>query len=235
MIRVTVWDEDRQVPEIFAVYPQGIAAAIRDFLQKDEELEVRVASMHEPEFGMPDELLNSTDVLLWWSHAHHEEIPDELARKIANRVLLGMGLLVLHSSHASKPFRFLMGTSCSLRWRDNVFERVWCVDPSHPIAKGIPEHFELEAEEMYGEHFDIPQPDELVFVGWFGGGEVMRSGCCWHRGAGKVFFFQPGHETNSAYHNEYVQKILNNAVHWAAPTCWRENLDCRWTAPLEQQ
>ena len=147
----------------------------------------------------------------------HDKVPDKLVEKIHNRVLAGMGLIVLHSGHHSKIFKSLMGTTCNLRWRDGDRERIWNINPAHPIAQGIPPHFSLPVEEMYGEQFDIPTPDEIVFLGWFAGGEVFRSGCCWQRGLGKIFYFQPGHESNPTFHNEYVQRIIINAVRWAAP------------------
>lgn len=230
MIRVTVWNEGRHekvIPQMQELYPLGLHGTVQQFLQTDEELSVRTATLDEPECGLPDEVLNTTDVLMWWGHCAHAEVPDELVSKLADRVLRGMGLIVMHSGHCSKLFQKLMGTSCSLRWRDNDYERVWCTNPGHPIAAGIPPYFELECEEMYGEFFDVPQPDELVFTGWFRGGEVFRSGCCWYRGAGKIFYFQPGHETNASFHNPYVQRILCNAVHWAAPVCWRGSTECR--------
>ena len=147
----------------------------------------------------------------------HDKVPDKLVEKIHKRVLAGMGLVVLHSGHHSKIFRALMGTTCNLRWRDGDRERIWNINPTHPIAQGIPAHFSIDVEEMYGEQFDIPEPDELVFLGWFAGGEVFRSGCCWKRGLGKIFYFQPGHESNPTFHNEYVQRIIINAVRWANP------------------
>ncbi len=145
-----------------------------------------------------------------------------------------MGFIALHSAHFAKPFKLLMGTSCSLRWRDNEYERVWCVNPGHPIAGGIPPYFELENEEMYGEFFDIPQPESLVFTGWFRSGEVFRSGCCWTRGLGRVFYFQPGHETNPTYHNPIIQRIICNAVRWAAPVNRRDSLDCKHDISVEE-
>ena len=234
MIRVTVWNENRSeqlIPEMKEVYPDGLHGALASFLGKEADFEVRVATLDQPDHGLPDEVLNTTEVMLWWGHGAHGEVPDELARKVADRVLCGMGIIFLHSAHYSKPFKLLMGTSCSLRWREGEFERVWCVNPGHPIAKGIPPYFELEKEEMYGEFFDIPQPDELVFNGWFRGGELFRSGCCWHRGLGKVFYFQPGHETNPTFHNPYVQRVLVNAVRWAEPVNWRNQLD----APCQEK
>ncbi len=238
MIKVTVWHEnyhDRTDEATMAMYPGGMHNVIASFLSKDEEFEVRTATLDQPECGLPDELLEDTDVLLWWGHAKHDDVPDELAKKVHERVLRGMGIIFLHSAHMSKPFRLTMGTSCTLKWRDNDRERLWTVLPQHPIAKGVDEYIELESEEMYGERFDIPQPDELVFLGWFAGGEVFRSGCTWYKGLGKVFYFQPGHETNPSYHNEQVQKIITNAVRWAAPQVVVDKLECPHYASLEKK
>lgn len=228
MIRVTIWNENvhDKEPNVQQVYPLGIHGTLAAYLQTVDGLEVRTATLDQPECGLPDEVLETTDVMIWWGHVAHEKVPDELARKVQERVLKGMGLIVLHSGHYSKPFRLLMGTTCSLRWREGDQERVWCMNPGHPITEGVPATFDLEAEEMYGEHFDIPAPDELVYGGWFRGGEMFRSGCCWYRGAGKVFYFQPGHETYPTYHNPHVLKIIENAVKWARPIRMRSTLDC---------
>lgn len=231
-IRVTIWNEnihEKNLPAMQEVYPLGIHGTLAAALGACPDFEVRTATMDQPDCGLPPEVLDQTDVLLWWSHAAHMEVPDEVGRRVADRVLAGMGFIPLHSAHYCKPFRNLMGTSCSLRWRDQDYERLWCVNPGHPIAQGLPAQIELGDEEMYGEFFDIPQPDEVVFVGWFRGGEVFRSGCCWRRGAGKIFYFQPGHETFRAFHHPYVLKILENAIHWAAPTQWRSTLGCLHT------
>lgn len=228
MIRVTVWNEGIQDKDeaVKRVYPLGIHGTIAKYLETDEDFEVRVATLEMPECGLTDEVLDNTDVLFWWGHLHHDLVPDEIVEKVVNKVLLGMGLIVMHSGHLSKPFRKLMGTSCSLRWRDDSHERIWNMNPGHPITAGVPAYFELDMEEMYGEFFDIPKPDELVFGGWFDTGEIFRSGCCWYRGAGKVFYFQPGHETNGAFHNPNVLRILDNAAHWAAPVRRRSTLEC---------
>ena len=95
---------------------------------------------------------------------------------------------------------------------DNEKEILWVVDPTHPIAQGIGEKIILEEEEMYGEHFIIPTPDELVFISWFAGGEVFRSGCVFNRGNGKIFYFRPGHESVPTYHNGQIQQVIKNAV-----------------------
>jgi len=221
-IRVTVWNEflhEKTKPEIAKVYPEGIHGAIAKHLRSRSGFEVRTATLDEPEHGLTDEVLKGTDVLVWWGHAAHEKVSDAVVDKVCNRIVSeGMGFIALHSAHYSKVFKRLMGTTCFLKWREaGEKERLWVVAPGHPIAGGISDCFELEHEEMYGEHFDIPSPDELVFIGWFKGGEVFRSGCCFHRGLGKIFYFQPGHETYPTYYNQNVLKVIENAVRWAAP------------------
>jgi len=220
MVKVTVWNENRHEqknPIVREIYPNGIHGIIAEFLQS-EGFEVRTATLDEPEHGLTDEVLKKTDVLIWWGHLAHGEVKDEIVQKVQERVLDGMGLIVLHSGHFSKIFKTLMGTSCDLKWREaDEKERLWVVSPSHPITEGIYEYIELEKEEMYGEHFDIPQPDELIFTSWFEGGEVFRSGITYKRGNGKMFYFRPGHETYPTYHNEQIQRVIINAVKWAEP------------------
>jgi trehalose utilization protein len=221
MLQVTVWNENRHEqknPKVREVYPEGIHGAIASFLQ-EEQYNVRTATLDEPEHGLTEEVLNSTDVLVWWGHIAHNEVDDSIVERVKQRVLDGMGLIVLHSGHFSKIFKTLMGTSCDLKWREaDEKERIWVVDPSHPIAEGINEYIELEKEEMYGEHFDIPAPDQLVMISWFEGGEVFRSGCTYQRGKGKIFYFRPGHETYPTYFHKDVQRVISNAVKWAKPT-----------------
>ena len=222
IIRVTVWNEHyhERAPNhpCGAIYPEGMHGAIAKHIRNQPDMQARTATLDEPEHGLTDEVLANTDVLTWWGHAAHDRVKDEIVEKVFRRVLAGMGIIVLHSGHFSKIFKRLMGTNCFLRWREaNEKERIWVVNPAHPIADGLPHYFELPHEEMYGEFFEIPQPDELVFIGWFQGGDVFRSGCCWHRDRGKVFYFQPGHETHPTYHDENVLKVISNAVRWAAP------------------
>lgn len=218
MVKVTVWNEfwhEQKDEAVRKIYPHGIHKTIGDFLEK-EGFDVQTATLDQPEHGLTDEVLNATDVLIWWGHMAHHEVADEVAERVRQKVLDGMGLIVLHSGHFSKIFKKLMGTSCDLKWREaNEKERIWVVDPTHPIAEGIGEYFELEHEEMYGEHFDIPTPDELIFVSWFEGGEVFRSGCTFKRGKGKIFYFRPGHETHPTYHHPQIQRVIINAVKWA--------------------
>jgi len=220
MIKVTVWNENVHEKEnigVCDIYPGGLHEYIAGFLRSDD-IEVRTATLDEEECGLTEDVLNNTDVLLWWGHVAHGKVDDAIVDRIQKRVLAGMGLIVLHSGHHSKIFKRLMGTTCNLKWRDGARERVWVIKPSHPIAKGVEDGFLLESEEMYGEAFDIPNPDEVIFMGWFNGGEVFRSGCTWTRGNGKIFYFQPGHETNPSYTNKNVQTIIKNAVKWAYPT-----------------
>ncbi len=229
MIRVTVWNEYRheKINEpVRALYPDGIHGTIAAFLGKDEEITVRTATLDDPDCGLPQEVLDETDVLLWWGHMAHPEVPDEVVERVKNAVHSGMGFIALHSAHHSKIFRALMGTPCNLSWRDDEDkERIWVIDPSHPIAQGVPPYFVLDHEETYAEPFSIPEPDQLVFAGWYKGGELFRSGCCWQRGYGRVFYFQPGHEFCPSFHNPTVQLIIRNAVHWAKPVI-RQTIPC---------
>ncbi len=225
MINVTVWNEnvheedEKLAPIIMKNYGGRIHEVLSEIVgELGDSVSVKTATLDQPHQGLPEELLNSTDVLIWWAHTAHNKVEDELALRVQQRVLKGMGLIVLHSGHLSKPFKFLMGTSCNLRWRHETHERIFCTDPTHPIAKGIPPHFEVGTEECYGEFFDIPKPDYVIFQSWFDIGEVFRSGCTWSRGYGKVFYFRPGHETNVAYNNKFVRQIIKNAVLWAAPS-----------------
>lgn len=220
-IRVTVWNEFRHEQdtnhEASKVYPDGIHKVIAGFLT-EAGYDASTATLDEPEHGLTQEVIDNTDVFIWWGHMAHHEVDDVIVEKVKNRVLAGAGLIVLHSGHFSKIFQRLMGTTCNLKWREaNEKERLWVVNPAHPIVSGLGEYFELPEEEMYGEHFDIPQPDELILVSWFSGGEVFRSGATFSRGAGKIFYFRPGHETHPTYFDANVQKVINNAVTWAAP------------------
>jgi trehalose utilization protein len=236
-IRVTVWNEFRheKLHEAVAkVYPDGIHTVIAEALNADNGITARTATLDEPEHGLTEAVLAETDVLVWWAHMAHGDVGDAIVDRVHQRVLDGMGIMVLHSGHFSKIFKKLMGTGCDLKWREaEEKERLWVVDPGHPIADGLPEYFELPHTEMYGEHFDIPQPDQQVFVSWFAGGEVFRSGCCWHRGKGKVFYFRPGHETHDIYYDKTIRKVLVNGVRWAAPTGVAEVKRGHHPEPLE--
>ncbi|MBF0277075.1 MAG: ThuA domain-containing protein [SAR324 cluster bacterium] len=219
-IRATVWGEnihERSNAEVKKIYPDGMHTCIANGLSDDPEIETRTAVLQEFEHGLSKETLLHTDVLIWWGHCAHQEVSDEIVHRVQERVWEGMGLIVLHSGHYSKIFKKLMGTSCSLTWREaGEKERLWVVNPAHPIVKGIDRYFEVENSEMYGEPFIIPTPDEVIFISWFEGGEVFRSGVTYRRGAGNIFYFGSGHESYPIYYNESVKLVLKNAVKWAA-------------------
>ncbi|MEE9403587.1 MAG: ThuA domain-containing protein [Algisphaera sp.] len=232
-LRVTVWHEYRhdnpqsESPnaQSMKLYPGGMHAEMKSAIEQhlgntSRGVQVTTCTLDQDEnHGLSDELLANTDVMTWWGHMGHDLVKDEWAQKVAQRVREGMGLVVLHSGHYSKPFKMLMGTNCHLRWREAAEkERLWCMTPGHPITSGLEkDYIELEHTEMYGEHFDIPDPDELIFVSWFEGGEVFRSGCVWRRGAGKVFYFRPGHETFPIYYHPDIRRVLANGVQYVAP------------------
>ena len=228
-MKVTIWNEyhhERHNEKVAEIYPNGIHKAIADFLECDE-VTVRTATLDDPECGLTQEVLDDTDVLIWWGHVRHWDVPDEVVTRVKESVLKGMGLICLHSAHHSKIFKSLMGTTCNLSWReDGDLERVWVINPAHPIAQGIDRYFELNGVETYAEPFGIPEPDEVVFMGWYEGGEVFRTGCTFHRGNGRIFYFQPGHETFPIFYNENVQTIIKNAVRWAAPVRRDAELAC---------
>jgi len=219
-LKVTVWNEyrhEKSDEEVRKVYPDGLHAPIADHLSS-EGMTVRVATLDEPEHGLTSSVLADTDVLTWWGHMAHSEVSDEIVSRVQQRVLDGMGLIVLHSAHVSKIFQRLMGTTCDLIWGEaKVRERIWVVEPAHPIAAGLGPYFEISPEEMYGERCDIPAPDTLVFLSWFQSGEVFRSGCCYQRGLGKIFYFRPGHETYPTYYQKEVLQVITNGVKWADP------------------
>jgi len=223
-IQLTIWNEfihEKSNQAVAKLYPKGIHVALSEAVgrQLGSQVAVRFATLEEPQHGLTEEVLTSTDVLIWWGHAAHDRVSDAVVDAVQQRVLEGMGLVALHSAHASKIFRRLMGTTCSLRWREAAEkERLWIVSPGHPLVEGLSgEFFELPQTEMYGEYFDIPAPDELIFLSWFEGGEVFRSGCTFRRGKGKIFYFRPGHETFPIYHDANVCRVIANAVRWAAP------------------
>ncbi len=224
MIKVTVWNEyHHENPDYpkcqeaaMAMHPNGLHETVAEIVRElgEDRVQVRTAWLDQPEHGLTDEVLQDTDVLVWWGHMAHHLVSDEVVNKVYDCVMRGMGFIGLHSAHHSKVFKKLNGTTCNLKWRDKTYERIFNINPTHPIAKGIPEQFELGIEECYGEFFDIARPDDVIFQGWFDCGEVFRSGCTWTRGYGKIFYFQPGHETNSAFKNAYVRKVIQNAVEW---------------------
>jgi len=236
-INVTVWNEnwhEQTSEEIRKVYPKGIHGAIKEALDADGSFKVKTATLDMPDQGLPPKVLDKTDVLFWWGHCKHADVPDELVDRIQKRVIEGMGLICLHSAHFSKIFRRMMATDCSLKWREiGEKERVWVIEPGHPIAQGLGEYFVVPHTEMYGERFLIPTPDKVVFISWYDGGEVFRSGVTYERGNGRIFYFSPGHETFPIYYDENVRKVLVNAAKWAAPRFQNREHICPCVQPLE--
>jgi trehalose utilization protein len=234
--RVTVWNEfrhEKENPVVKAIYPDGIHEAIAAHL-RTQGFPVQTATLDEPDHGLTDEVLAGTDVLIWWGHMAHGDVSDAIVDKVQGRVLDGMGLIALHSAHYSKIFKRLMGTTGNLKWREaDERERLWVIEPGHPIAEGLGEYIEIPQAEMYGERFDIPQPEALIFVSWFEGGEVFRSGCTFRRGRGRVFYFRPGHETYPIYHHPDVLRVIANAARWAAPHAIKPTPIVNVKEPLE--
>ncbi len=217
--KAIVWGENvhEQTSDVVrSIYPDGMHECIASTLNADSGITAETATLQQPEHGLSEERLAETDVLFWWGHAAHGDVSDDVVERVARHVWQGMGFVALHSSHFSKVFMRLMGSPCNLTWREaGERERLWLTSPGHPIAAGLPDCFELEYEEMYGEPFGVPEPEETVFVSWFQGGEVFRSGLTYRRGAGRVFYFRPGHETYPTYHDANVQRVLTNAAKWA--------------------
>lgn len=228
MIKVTVWNEfvhEKTNNKCAELYPSGIHGAIAEFLGKEEDIEVHTATLDDPECGLTDEVLACTDVLIWWGHAAHAKVPDEIALRVRDAVQRGMGMIFLHSSHNSKPFKLLMGTVGNLSWRESKdFERLWVLTHNHPITADLPDYIELPHEETYAEPFGIPEPDELLMIGWYSGGEVFRSACTFKRNNGRIFYFQPGHETFPTFYDQNIQKVIKNAVRWANPVFKAEKI-----------
>ena len=237
-IKVTVWNEymdEQKRQEVVSVYPLGLHKTIADFLNQDGEISAGVSVITDAEQGLTEAMLDNTDVLIWWGHVHHDDVEDNHVKRVIERVRRGMGIVFLHSAHKSKPFMGLLGTSGCLGWREaDEKSRVWTANPAHPIAEGIPGQFLLEREEMYSEPFGIPEPDSTVFISWFEGGNVFRSGVTFKRDYGKIFYFQPGHETFPVYHNSNIQRIITNAVKWARPVVRTGALDCPNLEALEK-
>lgn len=220
-MKITIFNEGRdekRKPEVLKVYPDGIGAVLQDIVQEIPEAEViKVANLYEQECGLTEEVLKQTDVLVYWSHGGNDEFPDYVAERVRDRVLCGMGFVVLHSANGAKAFKLLMGTSCTMRYRHDDCEHVICCNPTHPIAQGVADRFILEKEETYGEFFDIPKPDDIIYLGWFDSGEACRSICTWSRGYGKIAYLQPGHETNPTFYHPDIRRLIQNSCKWAVP------------------
>jgi trehalose utilization protein len=240
-IKVLIWDENPSHASK-ELYPNSLRGAIAvgvTGLDKASELDVKTAHLDEPEQGVSDQILAETDVLVWWGHARHDLVEDALAERIKDRVhKQGMGLVVLHSGHYSKPFKVTVGGPGHLKggWREaDDSETIRVCAPWHPVAEGV-EDFVLDNEEMYGAPFDVPPYETLVFQSRFSvGGETFPSGIAWTvgegidpeftsgpgngknqgEGKGRLFYFRPGHETYPTYLDARVHKVIYNAIRWS--------------------
>ncbi|MDD5728448.1 MAG: ThuA domain-containing protein [Victivallales bacterium] len=219
-IKVTIWNEnihEKNNPVVRELYPGGLHGFLAQRLDAPD-LSIRTATLEEAEHGLTEAVLDNTDVLIWWGHIAHHRVDDAIVERVQEKIWEGMGFIALHSGHRSKIFRRLNGTSCKMHWREaGERERFWVVDPSHPTVAGLPEHFELSCEEMYGEPLMIAEDAKVIMISWFEGGEVFRSAFTLQRGNGKIFYFQPGHETFPSFHDDRVIKVIANAVRWTAP------------------
>ncbi len=237
MVKVTVWNEylhEIENDHVRRIYPEGIHGAIASDMTPYGDFDCRTATLNEPEHGLTEEILDDSDVLVWWGHKAHARVSQEIVERVYQQVLCGMGLVVLHSGHFSRIFKRLMGTNCSLKWREaDEKERLWNLAPGHPVMEGVGEYIELAREEMYGERFDIPEPDQLLMISWFQGGEVFRSCCTWQRGHGRIVYFRPGHETYPTYRNEDILRVIANACKWARRTVKIDTRDAPNARPLE--
>lgn len=241
MLRVTIWNEglhERDDSRIQAIYPHGIHGAIAEGLHTHDrggEFVTRTATLHDFEHGLTEDVLRDTDVLFWWGHRAHDQVTEAVVERVVRRVHEGMGLVVLHSGHFSKPFKRLLGTPCTLHWREaGERERLWVLNPAHPLAEGLEPCLELPHSEMYGEPFAVPEPDETVLISWFTGGEVFRSGLVWRRGGGRLIYLAPGHESYPIYHDPAIRRLLTNAARYAAPSGHWPSIHKAHKTPPEQ-
>ncbi len=212
-LRVRVWCEGT-APR--AVYPQDIDGAVAAHLGKSPGVKVERARLTDPSAGLADAALDATDVLIWWGHIRHDAVPDDRAQAVIRRVRAGkLGLVALHSSCASKPFKGLMGMSCEPGgWReDGRPEHVKIAAPDHPIARGVAP-FTIPRSDMFAEPFDVPAPETVVLVSSWDRGETLRSGLTWSVDKGRVAFLRTGHDAFPVLFHPAVRQLLANASQW---------------------
>ena len=217
--RVVVWSEGTAPKN---VYPQDINAAIAEGLKPLKGWDIVTASINDPDQGLPEDMLNSASVLIWWGHQKHGAVSDALVDRIVKRVRDGgMGFIATHSAHYSKPLKAILGTPCGWKYYIDDGARVDLVvkAPSHPIALGV-KNFTLPHTERYGDPFEVPTPETVVFDGIYtlpnGAAENAQQGMVWTVGKGRVFYFQPGHESYPIYFQDEIRHIFRNGVQWCA-------------------
>ncbi|MCI8623421.1 MAG: trehalose utilization protein ThuA [Provencibacterium sp.] len=222
-IRVTVWNEfydDPRHPAIQELYPGGVQEYLASVLREEPDMAVTARHFYEDDAcGLSDEVLDSTDVLLVYGHILRDNVPEDRVKKLIERVVKeGMGVIFLHSALWMNLFQRLVGPGAYCGYRElGERERVWVVNRNHPIAAGLPSSFVIPHTEVYSEPAGFPDPDELVFISWYQGGEAARSGMVWRRGAGRIFYFSPGHAWYNAMQIPEYHTVIKNAVRWAVP------------------
>ncbi len=214
-IRVRVWCEGTARK---ATYPDDVDGALGQYLGRMEDLRIARARLDDPNAGLSDAELDATDVVVWWGHLRHDDLPADRSRAIVDRVKAAkIGFVALHASCGSRPFRGLMGTTCEPGgWRDDGRpERIEFKAPDHPIARGV-EPFTIPQSAMFAEPFEVPAPESVVFVSNWGPGETFRSGLTWTVGKGRVAYLRPGHDALPVFFHPSVRKVIANAARWAA-------------------
>jgi trehalose utilization protein len=223
---ILVWSEGTAPKEVF---PNDINGAVAAGLAKLRGYTVKTASITDPEQGVSQAALDETDVLIWWGHQRHGQVSDEAVQRIVARVKDGgMGIIFLHSAHFAKPLKAVLGSSgaWSAYVNDRSTHRITVADTKHPIARGVRD-FVIPKEERYEEPFIVPEPEAVVFDGYYESTKTnARQGLCWTIGKGRVFYFRPGHEEFPIFFMPEVRRILRNAALWCARDeagIWEDN------------
>jgi len=213
-LRVLLWSERTEPVEI---YPTGINGALADYLNKQDGIEAKTAQLSDPEAGLGEAALANADVLIWFGHKKHKDVPDEIVERVVRHIReRGLGFIALHSAHYSKPLKVALQASGS--WSDyqnrGWAEQVWVVSPNHPLAKGLKD-FTLPKEEIYTEPFDVPAPEAVILEATWPSGHRTRECMVWTLGKGRFVYLRPGHEEYPTFFIPEMQRLISNAVLWA--------------------
>lgn len=216
-VNALVWSEGTEPED---VYPRGVRGPIADYLSEETDIEARTRSIEDEDQGVSGDDLEWADVILWWGHLRHDDVTDETVDRIEEHVREnGVGFVSLHSAHYARPYKRLIGMSGDLgghRLTDDESEYVEVCAPDHPIAEGV-DDFTLPEVEMFGEPYDIPEPETVVLHSEYSeGDEEFRSGVTFEFGEGRGFYLRPGHEEFEIYLDDNIQRIVTNATRWAA-------------------